>query len=170
MARTYRLELDAGLDDGQFLVDTETREAPVFYNGSAAKLDFGCFRFGEAVDLSVSDEITLRFMAKDDFSTALLTKTIINVPEKFSRSGWETKTDTQFTIFLTSGDILTLGDEPHQDVIMAVTEKTGANETVLGYETVRFLNFVTIPYTPPTSDVAPGGIEVTPGGTGIDIL
>lgn len=87
MARAIRIQGDAGLNSGQYLIDTNTRDIPILIDGTDHVFTFGFFRFGAPLDLSEVEtidfaivrsqtdptEVTSQEIDGDDIETDLIT-------------------------------------------------------------------------------------------------
>lgn len=137
MARTLWLQTDTSLNGGQFLIDTDTRKAPVIADASALTVKLGAFANASPLDLDDFTSLNLAIYAsvytvdsaplvsedvQDEAVTALITT-----------SAWNNRASSNATWTISAASMnFDLGTDTSRKFFMVISGTDGTSETILG--------------------------------------
>lgn len=135
--RTLWLQTDSALNGGQFLIDFDTRKAPVIAEGNPLRIELGAFTSGLPADLGDYTSLNLSIYASrfDIDGAPLVTEDLpaADITDTITTSAWNSRLASNAT-FEISGATLSfdLGSDTSKKLFMVVSALTSETETVLG--------------------------------------
>lgn len=135
--RTLWLQTDSALNGGQFLIDFDTRKAPVIAEGNPLRIELGAFTSGLPADLGDYTSLNLSIYASrfDIDGAPLVTEGLPaeDITDTITTSAWNSRLASNAT-FEISGATLSfdLGSDTSKKLFMVVSALTSETETVLG--------------------------------------
>lgn len=145
MAQTIWLQSDSGKNGGQFLIDLDTRKAPIVVAGGSLEIFQGTFDFGKPLDLSGYDRINLIIReGQTDDTPAMVDTNLLegSFTNAVGLSAWNSRAAYNARWVIPAGEMAyDMGDEEEVSLWMVITafnDDSGA-ETILGASSVRML-------------------------------